>query len=157
MRTEEKSCREMGQHYLQECAKVQFNNFGMRGIVFEFHENQARTKLFQMWVAGPWKFCEKNNFSGMTSMIYSEKLKYSPSGTNFWMQWPLSKQPGLNIWGIAMRSNLGRRLTQLHRNAKIIPFGILIKMIRDTWCFHIIGQTILFHIWRNWFGASLQW
>ena len=43
-----KATEKMGQHYLQECAKVQFNNFGMRGIVFKFHENQARTKLFQM-------------------------------------------------------------------------------------------------------------
>ena len=141
-----KATEKMGQHYLQECAKVQFNNFGMWGIVFKFHENQARTKLFQMWVASPWKFCENNNFSGMTLMIYSEKLKYSPSGTNFQMQWLLSKWPGLNIWGIAMRSNLGRRSTQLHRNAKIILFWILIEMTRDTQCFHIIRRTILFHI-----------
>jgi hypothetical protein len=43
-----KAAEKMGRHYLQEASRVQFNNFGMRAVVFEFHENRAGTKLFQM-------------------------------------------------------------------------------------------------------------
>ena len=43
-----KAAEKMGRHYLQQSSRVQFNSFGMRGVVFEFHENQAGTKLFQM-------------------------------------------------------------------------------------------------------------
>ena len=43
-----KATKKMGRHYLQESSKVQFNTFGMQAVVFEFHENQARMRLFQM-------------------------------------------------------------------------------------------------------------
>ena len=43
-----KAAKKMGRHYLQESSKVQFNTFGMRAVVFEFYENQAGMRLFQM-------------------------------------------------------------------------------------------------------------
>jgi len=43
-----KAAEKMGRQYLQQSSRVQFDNFGMRGLIFEFHENKARTKLFQM-------------------------------------------------------------------------------------------------------------
>ena len=43
-----KAAEKMGRQYLQQSSRVQFDNFGMRGVIFEFHENKAGTKLFQM-------------------------------------------------------------------------------------------------------------
>lgn len=43
-----KAVTKMGRHYLHESARVQYNQFGMRSVVFEFHENRAGTRLFQM-------------------------------------------------------------------------------------------------------------
>lgn len=43
-----KAAEKMGRHFLQQSSRVQFNTFGMRMVVFEFHENKAGTKLFQM-------------------------------------------------------------------------------------------------------------
>ena len=43
-----KAGEKMGRNYLQQSSKVQLNSFGMQSIVFEFHENQAGTKFFQM-------------------------------------------------------------------------------------------------------------
>lgn len=43
-----KAAEKMGRNYLQQSSKVQLNSFEMQSIVFEFHENQAGTKFFQM-------------------------------------------------------------------------------------------------------------
>ena len=43
-----KAAEKMGRHYFQQSSRVLFNGFGTRQVIFEFHENQARTKLFQM-------------------------------------------------------------------------------------------------------------
>lgn len=43
-----KAAEKMGRHYFQQSSRVLFNGFGTRQVIFEFHENQAGTKLFQM-------------------------------------------------------------------------------------------------------------
>ncbi len=43
-----KTAERMGQSYLEKSAQVQFDEMGMRGMVLEFHENKAGTKLFQV-------------------------------------------------------------------------------------------------------------
>ena len=43
-----KTAERMGHSYLEKSAQVVFKEMGMRKIVFEFHENKAGTKLFQV-------------------------------------------------------------------------------------------------------------
>jgi hypothetical protein len=43
-----KTAERMGGSYLEQSAAVQFKTMGMRSIIWEFHENKAGTKLFQL-------------------------------------------------------------------------------------------------------------
>jgi hypothetical protein len=45
-----KTAERMGHSYLEKSAKSQYDEMGMRSIVWEFHENKAGTRLFQWWV-----------------------------------------------------------------------------------------------------------
>jgi hypothetical protein len=42
-----KTAERMGHSYLEKSAKSQYDEMGMRSIVWEFHENKAGTRLFQ--------------------------------------------------------------------------------------------------------------
>ena len=43
-----KTAERMGQSYLDQLAKVQYNEMGRRLLVWEFHENKAGTRLFSL-------------------------------------------------------------------------------------------------------------
>jgi hypothetical protein len=43
-----KTADRMGQSFLQTSAEKQYKEMGMRSVVWEFHENRAGTKLFQL-------------------------------------------------------------------------------------------------------------
>jgi hypothetical protein len=43
-----KTAERMGQSYLDQSAKVQYNEMGRRLLVWEFHENKAGTRLFSL-------------------------------------------------------------------------------------------------------------
>jgi hypothetical protein len=43
-----KAAERMGRSYLQTSAETQYKEMGMRSVVWEFHENKAGVKLFQL-------------------------------------------------------------------------------------------------------------
>ena len=43
-----KTAERMGHSYLQTVAETQYKEMGMRSVIWEFHENKAGVKLFQL-------------------------------------------------------------------------------------------------------------
>jgi hypothetical protein len=43
-----KTAERMGHSYLEKSAQVQYDEMGFRGVVWEFHENKAGTRLFSL-------------------------------------------------------------------------------------------------------------
>ena len=93
-----KAAERNGRSYLQKSAELQYNQMGMRSVVWEFHENKAGTKLFQLLFF--FFFSKLGHISDLTypvdmiSMTTLEISRFSPFRRNFLRQSRTSKMLG---------------------------------------------------------------
>ncbi|KAF8800968.1 hypothetical protein BYT27DRAFT_7262523 [Phlegmacium glaucopus] len=120
----------MGQSFLEKSAQTQYNELGMRSVVWEFHENRAGMKLFQL-----------HDFNGNFGKVkvQSFKEKYPEAVQDFtaawieYMTYCYEVESGEQV-ELGTQSRTTTTLMELERDVKGFP------LLPDT----SVGDTLAF-------------